>query len=346
MLNASTGGNFSARFVELLALGTASNGPVVPGLVIVLGIFAVIMSAVQAVLLLFRLGSVIILAGTMPLAAAGMLTPLTRPWLKRQIGWMLALIFYKPCAALVYATGFVLFGSGKSAEDLLMGFAVLLLSLIALPALMKFFTWTTGQVETGGSGVLGAVIGAASAVGTMRFYSSMSAAGQAQQTAGALGQLPGGRAGGAPGPAPGGGPAAGGGPPGGGARPGAGAGPGTSGPAAGGGAAPPQTATAAGRGGMAAAAGGVPGVAAGAMAGAASTAARSATAAAGTGAAAAGPAAGMAAAASGPVTAAPAAAAGAAVTGPAGVIMVGAQAATTAAQQMAAGATQPPEAQP
>ena len=42
-----------------------------------------------------------------------------------------------------------------------LGFAILLLSLVTLPALMRFFTWTTGALETSaaGGGFLGAVIG-------------------------------------------------------------------------------------------------------------------------------------------------------------------------------------------
>ena len=38
-------------------------------------------------------------------------------------------------------------GKGKDPRTILMGFAMVLLSLLALPALMKFFTWTTGAVE-------------------------------------------------------------------------------------------------------------------------------------------------------------------------------------------------------
>src|ERR1022692_817344 len=147
VLNASTGGQFSHRFVTLLSLGGTVSQAGTAAILIVVGVLALAMAAVQAIVLLFRLGAVIILAGTLPLAAAGTMTSLTRPWLKRVTGWMLALIFDKPAAALVYATGFLLIGQGPAPQDALMGFAVLLLSLVALPALMRFFTWTTGQVE-------------------------------------------------------------------------------------------------------------------------------------------------------------------------------------------------------
>ncbi len=46
--------------------------------------------------MLFRQGALVVLAGALPLAAAGTLTPATRPWFKKVTGWMMALIFYKP----------------------------------------------------------------------------------------------------------------------------------------------------------------------------------------------------------------------------------------------------------
>ena len=59
---------------------------------------------------------------------------------------MLALIFYKPAAAAVYAVAFMMIGTGKNLTTILTGFAMVVMSLLALPVLMRFFTWTTGQV--------------------------------------------------------------------------------------------------------------------------------------------------------------------------------------------------------
>ena len=180
VLNASTQGQFASRITTLLTFGGAAS-PAALGLLIVLGILGLIAATVQAILLVFRQGAVIILAGVLPLAAAGQMTALTRPWLRKVIGWDLALIFYKPAAATVYATGFLMIGKGQ-VQEVFVGFAILLLSLVTLPALMKFFNWTTGSLETsgGGGGFLGAVIGGAAAVGAMRAYGGMSAGDQAQ----------------------------------------------------------------------------------------------------------------------------------------------------------------------
>jgi hypothetical protein len=106
----------------------------------------------------------------LPLAAAGMLTPATRRWFPRVTGWMLALIFYKPAAATVYATAFTMIGTGKDPRTVLMGFAMVFLSLLALPVLMRFFTWTTGHVAdaSGGGGFLQTALQGAVAVGALR----------------------------------------------------------------------------------------------------------------------------------------------------------------------------------
>ena len=141
-----------------------------PSVVVVLGIVAIIISAIQAVLMLFRQGALVVLAGVLPLAAAGTLTPATRRWFPRVTGWMLALIFYKPAAAAVYATAFTMIGTGKDPRTVLMGFAMVFLSLLALPVLMRLFTWTTGHVAdaSGGGGFLQTALQGAVAVGALR----------------------------------------------------------------------------------------------------------------------------------------------------------------------------------
>ncbi|MFF4128250.1 hypothetical protein ACFYYP_32395 [Microbispora rosea] len=164
VLNMSTG-DFSTKLVAVLGLAGAS-----PGVVIVLGIAGVVMAAVQAVLMLFRQAALVVLAGMLPLAAAGSMTPLTRPWFRRVTGWMLALIFYKPAAAMVYATAFTMLGNASDARSTFMGFAMVLLSILALPVLLKFFTWASGSVSeaVSGGGLLGTAVGGAVAVGAFR----------------------------------------------------------------------------------------------------------------------------------------------------------------------------------
>ena len=170
-------------------------------MVIVFGIAAIVLSVVQAGLMLFRQAALVILAGVLPLAAAGSVAPMTRGWVRKVAAWMLALIFYKPAAAAVYATAFTMIGSGGT-RTALMGFVMLAVSVVALPALMKFFTWTTGTIggTSGGGQILGTAAAGAIAVGALR--SSRGGGGSAAQDQAAylgsrLGAAPGGQPGGA-----------------------------------------------------------------------------------------------------------------------------------------------------
>jgi len=165
--------------------------------VLVFGVIAIVLSLVQAVLMLFRQAALIILAGVLPLAAAGSIAPLTRAWVRKVSSWMLALICYKPAAAAVYATAFTMIGSGGSPRTMVMGFVMLLLSVFTLPALMKFFTWTTGTIAGSGGGgqLLGAATVGAIAIGAMRGYGGGSAQDQAAYLDSRLGPSSGGSAG-------------------------------------------------------------------------------------------------------------------------------------------------------
>ncbi|GLZ15632.1 hypothetical protein Acsp04_58670 [Actinomadura sp. NBRC 104425] len=167
VLRASSQGDFAKRMTAIVTF--PSGAPA--ALVVVLCMIALLIGIVQALLLLFRGAALVILAGLLPLAAAGSISTATRSWFGRVAGWMLALIFYKPAAAAVYATAFTLVGTGKDLRAVLMGFAMMVISLVAFPVLLKFFTWTTGGTEsTSGGGVLGALLGGATALGALRAY--------------------------------------------------------------------------------------------------------------------------------------------------------------------------------
>src|SRR5690606_25969057 len=97
-------------------------------------------------------------------------TKMTRPWFRKVTGWMLALLFYKPAAAARYATTFTMLGKGSDPRTFLMALTMMLLALIAMPVLIRFFTWTTDSLESNGSGggILGAAVTGALAVGAFR----------------------------------------------------------------------------------------------------------------------------------------------------------------------------------
>jgi len=178
VLDEASGGQAADRLIQLASLSTIDSA----GAVIVLGLLLMIAGLVQAVLMIFREGALVILAGVTVLAAAGTFTHATRPWLPRVLGWMLALICYKPAAALVYASALALVGEGDDPRTVLVGLTMLVLAIVALPALMKFFTWTTGAVSTSGGTAVAALAGASAAAihaGTALGSSGRSASGQA-----------------------------------------------------------------------------------------------------------------------------------------------------------------------
>jgi hypothetical protein len=189
VLQVSTGGHFIQRLDLTLQLG----GAAAPAVVLVFGLVAIVFSLVQAILMLFRQAALLILAGALPLAAAGSIAPMTRTWVRKVTAWMLALICYKPAAAAVYAVAFTMVGSGRSPRTVLMGFVMMMLSVLMLPALMRFFTWTTGTIGSSGGGggqLLGAATVGAVAFGALRPSGAGAAQGQAAYLDSSLGSSP------------------------------------------------------------------------------------------------------------------------------------------------------------
>jgi hypothetical protein len=91
----------------------------------------------------------------------------------------------------VYATAFTMIGAGQDTRTVLMGFAMVFMSLLALPVLMRFFTWTTGHVadSVAGGGFLQSALGGAVAIGAVRGWAGGSggAVGQARLMSARLG---------------------------------------------------------------------------------------------------------------------------------------------------------------
>lgn len=176
-----------------------------PILLVVFGLIVLLIVIVQILLLIFREASIVILAGLLQLAAAGTISRGTSGWFQKVLSWMLTLVAYKPVVATVYATAFLMLGGssddatlvrhvGAAADGdaegaaelrwIVMGLAVLLMSIVALPMMMKFFSWTVGQEKNSGGGgqaLAGAAMSAMYASGATR-SGGASAADQARAT--------------------------------------------------------------------------------------------------------------------------------------------------------------------
>lgn len=221
-LDSETAKSLGTRLTVVFTVAYASN----PALFSLLALLVIILGVVQMILMLLREGSIILLAGALPLAAVGTMIPGTN-WFRKVSSWMLAFIFYKPAAALVYLGAFALIsdstgGPMHQIKQFHIGLIMLVLAIFVLPMLMKLFDWTTGHAAGGDAGAMvggamGGVVGSATAnFGLNQMQSEQSGAGggaqgQANMLASNLGQ-PGPAAGAAGGGGAAGGAAAAGGP--------------------------------------------------------------------------------------------------------------------------------------
>ena len=153
---------FGNNIATLLALTTnPAAGSLGPLLVIILGLIAILATALQIVLMIARGGMLVILTGILPLSASATNTEMGKGWFKKNVGWLVAFILYKPAAAIVYAAAFQLAGTNVFRDDgtgfiaVLTGLILMVLALFAMPALMRFVTPLVGAMSAGAGGALG-----------------------------------------------------------------------------------------------------------------------------------------------------------------------------------------------
>jgi type IV secretion system protein TrbL len=269
--------DFGAGLNRMITLGGAAGptgaGAVSAILLIILGLGGLLASLVQIVLLVVRGGFLIVLAGVLPLSASFTNTETGRAWFQKALSWTVAFILYKPAAAIIYATAFQLIGTtgDDQVTSALTGVTLMIMSLVALPALLKFVAPMVGAATGGGGGGGGAALAATVASGavsarTVKGGGSTGAGGGSGAPGPSGSTSAGGPTGSSGGPSGSGGPGPSGGP-GGGGPAGSGGSSGASGPGGGAGAPGAAGAGAASGGGGAAGAGGGAGAAGGAAAG-------------------------------------------------------------------------------
>ncbi|HWS32541.1 MAG TPA: hypothetical protein VN408_07335 [Actinoplanes sp.] len=190
---------FANATLDVISGSVCSGGGIEPFLKLILAFLLIIAAIVQLILLYVRLGILILLLGTLPLAAVASMTDWGMSWWRKHLGWLIAWLLYKPAAALIMFAGVAMVESGQTspkpiagesapivfeaatsnANVRIAGIAVLLLSAVALPALLKLVMPATAALGTGGAGATTAVAGAA-ATGAMSIGAAgLSAAGQA-----------------------------------------------------------------------------------------------------------------------------------------------------------------------
>lgn len=146
---------------QLQDVGGCSTGDGIQAVLLLVLAFLLLLSGIiHTILLYIRLGVMIILLGTLPLAAAASMTDWGAGWWRKHIGWMIAWLLYKPAAALVLYAGSAMTSSdeasGSQISERIAGIGVMLLSAVALPALLKLVVPATAALG-GGSAVSGAM---------------------------------------------------------------------------------------------------------------------------------------------------------------------------------------------
>jgi hypothetical protein len=163
-----------------------------PIVAVLLAVLFVGSTLAMFVTVLFRTASIIVLMVALPIAAAGGTTITTRQWFPKVLGWLLALIFWRPVAAMVYRIAAELPQAGTettagSLQVILMALTMMLLAVAALPAMMRLFSFATGSLGTGGGG-LGVAVAAGSVAGEIVRVRGEAAVAQARQQAAGGGQ--------------------------------------------------------------------------------------------------------------------------------------------------------------
>ena len=153
-------GSQSLGQISMSAVGSAT-------LVIVLSGLAIIAFFVQLVLLIVRDGLLVLMAGTLPLSAAASMTPVGNSWFRKNVGWLLAFLLFKPVAALVYGAAILSVTNSSDITGEITGIVLVALATLTLPALMRMVAPMVSAIGN---------ISAASAVGMVAGVASGAAA--------------------------------------------------------------------------------------------------------------------------------------------------------------------------
>ncbi|ASR39946.1 hypothetical protein BAY61_32200 (plasmid) [Prauserella marina] len=152
-----TARNFGVHMQEMLTREVIQN----PFGLLMIGLLLALVAFFQWILGFLRQAGILILAAMIPLAASGSLNEGTKPWWPRLATAAIALVVYKPMAAFIYMLGFTFIGEGRDLGTVMVGMMILILSLFALPALMRFFSWAETSIGARAGGGGGLATGAA-----------------------------------------------------------------------------------------------------------------------------------------------------------------------------------------
>lgn len=132
-----------------------------PGLAIVAGIFGVIATLLQWVIMIVRATVLPLLIAVWPVAAAAAMIRGAEGSFSTVTKWLIAFLIYKPVAAIIYAFAWKLKSGDDGIGGVINGMLLLVLAVAALPALMKLLSPATAAMGSAAGGPMALATGAA-----------------------------------------------------------------------------------------------------------------------------------------------------------------------------------------
>lgn len=166
-------------------------------IVMLLAFFALLAALVNAVMVLFSYGVAAIIAGILAFFAAMSTTETGEKSFNKLLSWLIAVILFKPVAAIIWGFGLAMAGayrdSGAEGMDQLVGMmcglVMICAAILALPALARAVAPVTsaGPRGMGGAAAIGAIGGLASGAVLVGASAALGGAGAAAGASGAGG---------------------------------------------------------------------------------------------------------------------------------------------------------------
>lgn len=132
-----------------------------PGLAIVAGIFGVIATLLQWIIMIVRATVLPLLIAVWPVAAAAAMIRGAEGGFSTVTKWLVAFLIYKPVAAIIYAFAWKLKSGDDGIGGVINGMLLLVLAVAALPALMKLLSPATAAMGSAAGGTMAMAAGAA-----------------------------------------------------------------------------------------------------------------------------------------------------------------------------------------
>ncbi|RBP98915.1 hypothetical protein [Bifidobacterium xylocopae] len=171
ILGAAADTDFGTSLSKALIFSTVMPGG--PIMVALVGILCLVAELVQMVAMIIRSGLLVLMMGVLPLTSANTNSAWGKQWFQRSLGWLAAFILYKPVASIIYAICFKMIGGNAfgtqegGVSGVLVGFAFMVMAIVALPGLMKFAVPAVAAISSGGGSAAGGMMSAALPTGAM-----------------------------------------------------------------------------------------------------------------------------------------------------------------------------------